>query len=94
MCTHSRGEEPRSRGVVLQIIHCDLNASIVGGRYLGENEENRKLIKEGGGIAPLVRTFVASWGAAPELQELACKCLLNLSISPGTSPPPFTILSS
>ena len=56
-------------------------------RYLAENRENRRLIQEAGGIPPLVKTFVAAWGAAPELQEIACKCLLNLSISPGAGPP-------
>lgn len=30
--------------------------------------------------------FVVSWGGTPELQELACKCLLNLSISSSMIP--------
>ena len=53
-------------------------------RYLAENEKNRELIQEAGGLKPLTKMFLESWGSTPELQELACKCLLNLSICPGT----------
>lgn len=62
------------KGLILVKLRC---------RYLAENEKNRDLIREAAGIQPLVKMFVVSWGGTPELQELACKCLLNLSISPG-----------
>ena len=54
-----------------------------GCRYLAENEKNRELIREAGGLRPLTKMFLESWGSTPELQELACKCLLNLSICSG-----------
>lgn len=50
---------------------------------MAETEGNRALIKEAGGIQPITKVFVDAWGASSDLQEVACKCLLNLSISPG-----------
>lgn len=54
-------------------------------RYLAENEENRRKIRDAGGIPPLAKSFIAAWTEAPEIQELSCKCLLNLSITPGAA---------
>lgn len=52
-------------------------------RYLAENAENRKRIAEAGGLPPLGKAFNAAWTSPSEVQELACKCLLNLSIEHG-----------
>lgn len=54
-------------------------------RYLAENSENRKRIAAAGGLPPLAKAFNAAWTSPSEVQELACKCLLNLSIDHGES---------